>query len=125
MSTGLSDQQVLHRRWQHHRMHIRCGLSPHQAWRVASYLQMGQQLIERGHGSDVGMQLRMLHTLLSSAGDPMLPAPWRHLCLREAQAPMARLRSELSLHDPLTWQAVECLHQQTCRRMPGGADTKD
>ena len=119
MSAGLSDQHVLHRRWQHHRMHIRCGLSPHQGWRVASYLQMGQQLIERGHASEVGMQLRMLHTLLSTAGDPMLPMPWRQLCLREAQAPMARLHAELSLHDPLTWQAVQCLHQQTCRRMPG------
>lgn len=125
MSAGLTDTDVLPQRWQQHRMHIRCGLSPHQSWRIASYLQLGQQLIERGHASAVNVQLRMLHTLLSSAGDALLPTPWRRVCLLEAQAPLVWLRAELGLHDPLALQAVECAHQRVQRRLQHGPQNKD
>lgn len=108
---------ALHRRWQHHRMHIRCGLSPHQGWRIASYLPLGQQLAERGHTCPLQVHLRMLNTLLATATDTLLPPVWRQLCLLEAQSPLQWLRELLSVHDPLALQAVECAVQRAQRQL--------
>lgn len=109
---------ALHRRWQHHRMHIRCGLSPHQAWRIAAYLQLGDQLADRGHACPLQLQLRMLQTLLSTANDAQLPLVWRQCCLQAAHAPLDWLREVLGVHDPLALQAVECACERARRQLP-------
>ncbi|QPF72400.1 hypothetical protein G8A07_05260 [Roseateles sp. DAIF2] len=115
----------LHQRWLRLEVHVRCALYPDQVGRLRAYLGTGELLVRRGLRPAAATQARMLHTLLRCARDEGLPWFWRSLCLEHADLPLARLRSQLALHDPLSVAALEDELERARAALPLGPGPAD
>lgn len=114
---------ALRQRWERLHIDVRCALRADEPERIRWYLKLGHRLMALSRADAPGLQLQMLRTLLDTARDTTLPAPWRRSCLRHTNALLMPLRRHLGLLDPLTMRVIEAAIVSAAATIPACVET--